>query len=176
MAIEIRLDWRETENRMNNMIRYVKNPSEWFKVQGDVYELAEKAKQDMEDTIEQSRKQPGNGERKLENAIQIENLMTTTAQEITGGHLGIEVGVGNIDTLKSEAPYFELINDGGTYITKTEHIVPFADGEFRTFLKGSSHTIDGIDYVGKAEKMVEKEIDKIVTDAGETILSSMKNI
>ena len=116
----------------------------------------------MSEVINTERKNPTRPDDKLINAITAEPLNTVG---------GIEMGIGRISTLIAEAPYFELINDGGTYVTKKTHVVPttyFADPDsgFVTFKEGSSHTIEGINYVGIAIKKLDQELKVMMEKFG----------
>jgi hypothetical protein len=180
MSIEMTFGWRDIkeQNRWKSLERYIQDPSVWEIVQGDVYALAEKAKLDMEDCISQNRKQPRDSEMNLENAIQVEIITgALSSDQFKRNRPEMEVGIGNIETLNKEAPYWEMINDGHIITTEKTHVVPFrVEDEYRTFVAGSKHTIEGIDYVGYAQKKVEEGLNKIVIDAGETIWSALKNI
>jgi hypothetical protein len=125
----------------------------------------------MKEVINTERKNPARPDHKLENSITAETLDTTA---------GVEVGIGNIAKMTAEAPYWEMINDGARYITKKTHIVPttyFADpgNNFITFKEGSSHTIVGIDYVGKSIRNLDKELREMMSKWGEKFLSGMEN-
>jgi len=113
--------------------------------------LANECAEDMKDEINSSRKNPKRPDDKLINAI--------TAEKISD----MEWGIGNIGKLMAEAPYFELINDGGSYVTKETHVVPttyFAGAEtpFVTFKAGSQHTIEPVRYVEIAGEMLKRNI------------------
>lgn len=151
--ISVKIDW-VGQKGFENLIRYIMGDSITSELQAQVIALGQNTANNMKEVINSERKNPARPDQKLENAINSEVIDATN---------GIEVGIGRISTLVAEAPYFELIDVGGTYITKKTHIVPttyFADpgNGFVTFKEGSSHTITGIDYVGKAVRNLDKEL------------------
>jgi hypothetical protein len=151
--IRLTVDFRDAK-KFDQLIRYIENNLVYAEAQEGVRVLGHHCADYMRSTINTERKNPTRPDHKLENAIIAETLSTTA---------GVEVGIGRIATLIAEAPYFELINDGGTYITKKTHVVPttyFADpgSGFITFKEGSSHTIIGIDYVGRAIRNLDQEL------------------
>jgi len=164
--IKVTIDW-QGQKGLENLIRYIENNLVYGEAQEKVRVLGHHTADYMKDVINTERKNPKRPDDKLVNAITAETLKTTG---------GIEVGIGRIAKLVAEAPYFELINEGGTYVTKKTHVVPlsyFADinqvynwktGKesitkgFITFKEGSRHTITGIDYVGKAIRNLDKEL------------------
>lgn len=167
--IKISIDFKDGK-KFGNLIRYIQNNLVYAESQEQMRILGHHAADKMRETINVERKNPARPDHKLENAITAETLNTTA---------GVEVGIGRISTLKAEAPYFELINDGGTYVTKKTHIVPttyFADPGtgFVTFKEGSSHTITGIDYVGKAVRNLDQELRTMMEKIGEQYIDGMK--
>jgi len=163
--INISIDWKDGQ-KFGNLIRYIANNLIYAETQEQMRILGHRTADNMRETVETERKNPARPDHKLENAILAETLNTTA---------GVEVGIGRISTLKAEAPYFELINDGGTYVTKRTHVVPttyFEDpgSGFVTFKEGSSHTIEGIDYVGKAVKNLDQELRIMMEKYGEKFL------
>lgn len=127
-----------------------KNPLQWFKeVEKEInYNFANKiailgdqTAQRMGEIIKNSAKRESTG--LLGNSIKSEIL-------------SMGIGIGRI----SELPlYWELINDGGTYVTKETFIPPpFADGEFRTFKQGSTHTIKPVRYIDQSDAELKVHI------------------
>jgi hypothetical protein len=159
--IRISIDWKGQKG-FENLIRYIQDNTVYFEAQEQVRVLGHHCAQKMHEVINTERKNPARPDHKLENAIVAETLTTTG---------GVEVGIGRIATLVAEAPYFELINDGGTYVTKKTHVVPttyFADpgSGFVTFKEGSSHVITGIDYIGKAIRHLDMELREMIEKMG----------
>lgn len=168
--IKISIDSKNLEKGMNSLIRYIENNAVYGEAQEKIRILGHHTADYMKETINNERRNPKRPEDKLVNAITAETLNTVG---------GIEVGIGRISKLIAEAPYFELINDGGTYITKKTHVIPtdyFADpgNGFITFKEGSSHTITGIDYVGKAIRNLDNELRITMEKLGAKFIDGMK--
>ena len=164
--IKINIEW-QGQKGLDNLIRYIDNNIVYGEAQEQVRILGHRTANNMRSTINTERLNPKRPDDKLVNAITAETLNTTG---------GIEVGIGRIAKLVAEAPYFELINNGGTYITKKTHVVPttyFADpgSGFVTFKEGSSHTITGIDYVGKAIRNLDKELRIVMEKLGSKFIN-----
>jgi len=159
--IRVSIDWQGKQG-LDNLIRYIENNLIYGEAQEGVRIIAHHCADNMREVINTERKNPTRPDDKLINAITAEPLNTVG---------GIEMGIGRISTLIAEAPYFELINDGGTYVTKKTHVVPttyFADPDsgFVTFKEGSSHTIEGINYVGIAIKKLDQELKVMMEKFG----------
>ena len=167
--IKVTIDW-QGQKGLENLIRYIENNLVYGEAQEKVRVLGHHTADYMKDVINTERKNPKRPDDKLVNAITAETLKTTG---------GIEVGIGRIAKLVAEAPYFELINEGGTYVTKKTHVVPttyFADpgSGFVTFKEGSSHIIEGIDYVGRAIRNLDSELKEMMAKWGEKFLGDME--
>jgi hypothetical protein len=119
----------------------------------------------MRNTINSARKRPSKASHALDNAITAETLSTTG---------GVEVGIGRISKLNQEAPYWEMINSGASYTTRIKHIVPFEDGEFRTFKVGSTHVIEGIDFVGRSIRNLDQELKVVMIKLGASFIEGVK--
>jgi len=163
--IKISIDWKGQKG-LDNLIRYISNNLLYAEAQENVRILGHHCADKMKEVIETERKNPARPDHKLENSITAKTLSTTA---------GVEVGIGEIAKMNQEAPYWEMINDGATYVTKKTHVVPmtyFADPEspFLTFKEGSSHTIEGIDYVGKAIRNLDQELREMMEKWGEKFL------
>ena len=159
--IKISIDWQGKKG-FDNLIRYIQDNTVYFEAQEEVRVLGHHCAQKMHEVINTERKNPKRPDDKLVNAITAETLSTTG---------GVEVGIGRISTLNAEAPYWEMIDAGATYITKKTHVVPttyFTDAGsgFVTFKEGSSHTIDGIDYVGRAIRNLDVELKTMMEKMG----------
>lgn len=168
--IKISIDWKGQKG-FDQLIRYIQNNMLYAEAQENVRILGHHCADKMHEVIETERKNPARPDHKLENSITAETLNTTG---------GVEIGIGNIAKMNAEAPYWEMIDAGATYITKKTHVVPttyFADSEtdFVTFKEGSSHTIEGIDFVGKAVRNLDNELRITMEKWGEKFLSGMEN-
>ena len=161
----------EGESDLLDLRRYIEN-GPFVRVEGGIAQLAEEAVNLMIQTIEDYRKNPARpGISKLQNSIDYTELINDP-----GKHLVI--GIANLEKMIKEAPYFELIDAGGTYITKKTHVVPtdyFGDpgSGFVTFKEGSSHVIEGIGYFGRAEEYIRKNLDRIVDTVVADYVSKM---
>jgi allantoicase len=90
----------------------------------------------------------------------------------------LEIGIGNVQKLNEKAKHWELINVGGTYTTKETHVVPTtyfagAKSDFITFKAGSTHTIEGIEFVYKSIQNLEKELKETITELGGSFISGL---
>jgi hypothetical protein len=163
-VIKISVDWRGKRG-FENLIRYVQNNTIYGEMQIQAQILAHHSADKMIDTIIEYRKRPEKNTGKLEGSITAERISTTG---------GVEYGIGNIAKMNIIAPYWEMLNDGATYITRKEHIVPFEDGEFRTFKVGSSHVIEGIDFVGRSIRNLEQELRDVLQKLGTDFINGMQ--
>lgn len=163
--IKISVDWVDGK-KMENLIRYISDNTIYGQAQQEVRVLGHHVADKMREVIETERINPARPDHKLENAIICEVINSVG---------GIEVGIGRIATLVAEAKHFELINDGGTYVTEKTHFVPttyFAGrgsmgyGDGVIFAAGSSHTIRGIDYVGKSIRNLDQELKIVMENLG----------
>jgi hypothetical protein len=167
--IRINIDFRDGK-KFDNLIKYIENNLIYGEAQEKIRILGHHTADNMRSNIETSRKNPARPDHKLENSILAETLNTTG---------GIEVGIGRIAKMVAEAPYWELINDGGTYVTKATHVVPttyFADpgSGFVTFKAGSTHTIEGIDFVGRAIRNLDRELTEVMKKLGAEFIGGAK--
>jgi hypothetical protein len=165
--IKINIDWQGKKG-LDNLIRYIENNLVYAKAQEQVRVLGHHCADKMKEVIETERKNPARPDHKLENSILVEYT--------TGG---VEVGIGRISTLNAQAPYWEMIDAGATYITKKTHVVPttyFADpvNNFITFKEGSSHTITGIDFVGRAIRNLDVELKEMMEKLGAKFIGDMQ--
>lgn len=166
--IRISIDWQGKQG-LDNLIRYIENNLVYAEAQEQVRVLGHHCADKMHEIIKTERRNPARPDHKLENAITAETLSTTA---------GVEMGIGRISTLNAEAPYWEMIDSGATYITKKTHVVPttyFTDpgSGFVTFKKGSSHVITGIDYIGKAIRNLDQELRTMMEKLGSKFIGGM---
>jgi hypothetical protein len=167
--IKLTIDFRDAK-KFDQLLRYIQNNLVYAEAQESVRVLGHHTADKMREVIETERKNPARPDHKLENSITAETLDTTA---------GVEVGIGNIAKMTVEAPHWELINDGGQYVTKKTHVVPttyFADpgSGFVTFKEGSTHIITGIDYVGKAIRNLDQELRTMMEKWGEKFLGGVE--
>ena len=175
--IRVTIDWKDGK-KFDNLIKYIDNNLIYGEAQEKIRILGHHTADKMREVIEDSRKNPARPGNKLENSILAETLNTTG---------GIEVGIGRISKLVAEAPYWELINDGGVYVTKATHVVPteffgndvnqpyiHKDTDFVTFKAGSTHTIEGIDFVGKSIRSLDRELTEVMKKLGANFIEGAK--
>ena len=176
--IKVTIDWAGKKG-LDNLIRYIENNTVYGEAQEAVRILGHHTADNMRSTINTERKNPKRPDDALVNNILSETINTTA---------GVEVGIGNIARLNLLAPHWELINDGGTYVTKETHAVPttfFQDSinsymgelgnQWITFKAGSSHHITGIDYVGKAIRNLDQELRTVMEKLGAKFLGGAAN-
>lgn len=166
---KIQIDFKDKQ-KLANLTRFIRDNKFYFEIQEKLFDLGNNTAGYMKEVIESERKNPARPDHALENSITAEVLSSVG---------GIEIGIGNIAKMTAEARYWELINDGGTYVTKKTHVVPTtyfadADSNFITFKEGSSHTIEGIDYVGKAVRRLDQELREAMKEWGEQFFGEMR--
>lgn len=184
----LRIDVKfKNKNSFNSLMRYISqmdsgNNPVWFDLQNELNILADASIQDMKDRINSMRKRPSDGEHTLENSI--------TKEEVGSQMMRFEVGVGNIDTLKLQAPYFEVLDAGGYvppvnlgYFGDGNPPIPGKNGEMWThtgnrkdYLLKPTKAIEGVEYVAYAARNLEKNMDEMIARIGSQIISKMENI
>ena len=167
--IKITIDWKGKKS-FDNLIRYIDNNLLYAEAQEQVRVLGHRTADNMRNTINNERRNPKRPDDKLVNSITAETLSTTG---------GVEIGIGRISTLNAQAPYWEMIDAGATYITRQTHVVPttyFADPGtgFVTFKEGSSHVINGIDYIGRAIRNLDQELRIMMEKMGSKFIDGAK--
>jgi hypothetical protein len=194
--IKITIDWKD-EKKFDNLIRYIDNDALYEQLKEDIRLLGKSTAEDMKNIINAERKRPGSGSHRLENAIE----SITTLGVYHTGLLGLggdvftyEVGIGEIVKLNKEAPYWEVLNDGG-YIPNNGNFVPlgsFAPGEPRPspghFREGQwlvgdgkytfrpKRAIEGIDYVGRSVRNLDKELRTRMEKWGSTFINGAEKV
>jgi hypothetical protein len=175
--LKISVEWQGKE-KLESLIRYISDNLIYGEAQQKVRILGHHCADHMRVTIDSSRKRPDKGTHKLENAITAETLTTTA---------GVEVGIGNIDKLKQEAPYYEVIDRGGYvppanlgYFGEGERPEAGKNGQTWThtgnksdFLLRPSKAIEGIEYVYKSIQNLEKELKETITKLGGSFISGL---
>jgi len=135
-------------------------------MQSRLVELAEMTVNRMREIISSSKKRPSMGS----------NLEDTITSEILDSTGGIGIGIGNITYLKSKAPYFEVLNEGGYVPYSTVGGAPLGSfygdrpvvggsgqnwersGEKGFFMKPKK-PIEGIHYIEIAGKELTQKIE-----------------
>jgi hypothetical protein len=174
MSIKINIEWKGQAG-FEKLIRYINNNLVYGEAQEEVRILAHQTADKMIEIVKAEKKRPDKGTNKLEDAITAETLNTIG---------GIEMGIGNVQKLKSEAPYYEVINSGG-FIPNRGNFVPlgaFAPGEPKpnsaNFREGQwnvgggkfsfrpKRPIEGIHYVDRAVEFLDKALIQFVRKIG----------
>jgi len=182
MAVKIEIEWKGKDG-IDKLIRYIANNLIYGEAQEGIRILGHQTADKMIEIVKSEKKRPDKGTNKLEDAITAETLNTTA---------GVEVGVGNIQKLVAEAPYYEVINAGG-FIPNRGNLVPvggFAPGEpkpneanFREgnwAVGGGKYTfrpkrmIEGIHYVDRAIEFLEKALNDFVIKIGGKLVNGMQ--
>ena len=181
--IKISIEFKDGK-KFDNLISYIDNNLLYGEAQEEMVELAENTVHHMRNTISSSKKRNSFGTN-LEDSIEATILNTTG---------GIDIGIGNIFKLKSQAPYFEVLNDGGYIPYSTRKAAPpgsfEGDRPSKEFylmqgiqnweLGGEGYymkprsPIEGIDYVGKAIRNLDKELKEKIIKMGGTFIAGLK--
>lgn len=180
--ITITVDWKDGK-KFDNLIRYIENNNIYFEAQDQVLDLGQNTADNMKETIKSSKKRHSFGSN-LEDNINAEILNTTA---------GVEVGIGRISQLKGNAPYYEVLDAGGyvpystvkgTPLGSFEGDRPSSDvvsgnqnwersGNKGFFMKPKT-AIEGIDYIGKAIRNLDKELRIMMKNLGEKFVGDLK--
>jgi hypothetical protein len=185
----IRLSWEFKNKKLfDRLTLYLQDlgkdgTSSHFILQEEVNELGDKAVEEGRNHITTSKKRHSLGQN-LEKTIEKEVLQTTG---------GVEVGIGNINKLKTDAPYFEVLNDGGyvPYSTvrgaplgsfegdkPTSNIVSGNQNWERSGNKGyfmkPKQAIEGINYIGRMVSLIQKSLAVTITQLGNKIFQPIK--
>ena len=143
---------------------------QWFDLQLGIYNIAHKACDFMVQYIIRHKVRPQIGETKLEN-----NITADTIDDVNK----IIMGIGNIDRLEKNAPYWRILDQGG--IANTGHWVPrgaFINGGAKPPIKDAFHgrwvtktgkwsfiarrPIVGIKYIENTVEFIRTELDKLI--------------
>jgi hypothetical protein len=180
--IKITIDSKNLEKGLNNLIRYLEK-TPFVRAEAEAMNLAYDAITDMITTIDANRVRDKKAQKASPEYTSIADALGEPEQILNDPGKQLIIGIGKIATLKQKAPYWEMINDGAIYTTKTTHVVPFEDlgkgqypeksGNFRTFQAGSQHVILGIDYIGHSMRNLEKELKLKMKEWGEKFLGEM---
>jgi hypothetical protein len=182
--IKLSIEFKQ-KRQFNKLTQYLKDlgkdgTSSHFILQEEVDELGDKAVETGRAHISASKKRRSLGSN-LENTIQKEVLQTVG---------GVEVGIGNINKLKTDAPYFEVLNDGGYGPYSTAKGAPLGSfegskpdsnvvsgnqnwersGNKGYFMKPKK-AIEGINYIGKMVALIQTSLTATVKALGNKILS-----
>jgi len=180
--LNLSVEWAGKEG-FKRLIRYIENLS-FVRLEAEATGLAETTVERMRNTIVENKKRPDLGTHKLENAIDWEEVLNNPGKELI-------IGIGNVDKLKTEAPYFEVLDSGG-FIPNNGNFVPlgsfapgvaepnpanFREGQWQVgggkFTFKAKKAIEGIDYIDSALRKLETELDDIIIKFGGSIIQGM---
>lgn len=169
-----------TSTKGQTTTRFVRNlvSETHFEVQEMLLEATEQTRDRMRQIIQEAKKRASTGNN-LEKSIDVEILNTEA---------GFAAGIGNINRLESDAPYYMVLNDGGYVPYSTVKGAPLGsfEGEApskefymlpgnaawersgsKGFFMKPQTPIEGIDYIGIAERELR---DKIIKETREVII------
>jgi len=175
------------KNKFSNIQRFIEKldkegMSHWAEIQDRMNDLANESRDEMRKTISTSKKRKSFGSN-LEDAIETE-LLETTGELV--------VGVGNVDKLKTDAPYFEVLDQGGYVPYSTRKGAPLGSFEGdapaldasaslnwersgnKGFFMKPKKAISPVGYVRQAVNFAEKQIDKFLKDIGTIFINAMR--
>jgi hypothetical protein len=101
--ITLTIDFKDAK-KFDQLIRYIENNLVYAELQEAAINLADNTVNNMRETISSNKKRPSLGNN-LENTIDKE-ILNSTLEET-------EIGIGNITKLKTDAPYYEVLDAGG---------------------------------------------------------------
>ena len=177
--IKVNIEFKD-KLKFNNLIRYIENNLLYGELQAYMLDLADNTVKNMRNTISISKKRPSFGNN-LENSIEATIINTTG---------GIDIGIGNVFKLKSQAPYFEVLDAGGYVPYSTAKGAPLGtfegsrptpggagqnwerSGDKGYFMKPKK-AMEGIDYIGKAIRNLDIELKAKIIQIGGTFLNGM---
>jgi hypothetical protein len=166
-------------DKFNDFIRYLDNIP-FVVAEALAVQVAENTISVMQDVINTERKRPDLGTHKLENAIDFKVLVNDPGKEIM-------LGIGSLDKLAQEAPYWEVLDQGGYvpppdtgYFGSGNPPIPGGSGETWTHTGDGRHylmipkkPIEGIGYIDIGLRNLEKDMNKLIKDFGGKIIAGM---
>ena len=179
--IKLSVEWAGKKG-FENLIRYIENNVIEMEVQKELKTLGQNTADHMKNTISTSKKRNSFGHN-LEDNINSENISDN------------EVGIGKISQLKTNAPYFEVLDVGGYVPYSTRKGAPLGSfegdapnssvvsgnqnwersGEKGFFMKPKS-PIEGIDYIGKAIRNLDKELTVALEQLGVKFMNDLQKV
>lgn len=166
--INITVDFKGLKG-LENLYKYISSDKLYFKAQNLCNDVADKVVEDMRTTIATSKKRPSLGS----------NLENNIDKEILNSVGGVDIGIGNINKLRTNAPYFEVLDRGGYVPYSTAKGAPLGSfygdapiegGEGQNwersgnkgFFMKPSKAIQGIDYIGKSIRNLDKNLQSSI--------------
>jgi hypothetical protein len=172
------------KRKFDNMIRYFENLS-LITAEAETVNLADSTVQTMRDKISNSKKRRSFGDN-LESNIEWEEIINDPGKELL-------IGIGRISQLTANAPYWEVLNDGGYVPYSTRKGAPLGSfegyppekaggkqnwersGQKGFFMKPKT-PIEGIDYIGAGIRKLDQELNKMLRDVGGKLIEEMKKV
>ena len=166
--------------KFDNLIRYIESNLIYSELQEEAINLADNTVNHMRDTISSSKKRHSLGN----------NLEKTIDKEILNTTGNIDIGIGNINKLKTDAPYYEVLDAGGYIPYSTVKGAPLGSfygnppvpggsgenwersGDKGYFMKPKK-PIEGLDYINKAIRNLDKELKITMKKLGSKFISDM---
>lgn len=158
----------KTSNKGKNPIQFMRDIQTQFypELQSRLVDLAQETVGFMRNIISTSKKRPSFGN----------NLEKSIESEILNDVGGVEIGIGNITKLSSDAPYYQVLNDGGYIPYSTVKGAPL--GSFygdrpepgrsdqnwersgnKGFFMKPKKAIEGITYIDKADQNLRDKLE-----------------
>ena len=177
----VKIEWKDGD-KLRKLIKYLDSDRLYYDAQNGINDVADKTVDNMRETISSNKKRHSFGN----------NLEKTIDKEVLNDVGGVDIGIGNVNKLKSDAPYYEVLNAGG-YIPysiggKGFQMVgkaPFGSFEGdkpnssvvsgnqnwersgdKGFFMKPKKPIEGIGYIEKAVDFAEQELDKFIEALG----------
>jgi len=188
--LSISMKWDSAE--FHHFVTAVGNIN-FVQAEADLANLAEDTVKTMCEIINSSRKRPDKGTHRLENSIDWEELINDP-----GKHL--QIGIANIEKMTKEAPYWEVLDQGGYvppqnigYFTSGsglsgDRTKPEAGGSGQTWIHTGgevgqryyrmqpSKAIEGIDYIGFSLRHLDEEFKNRLETLGMKIFENVEKL
>jgi hypothetical protein len=178
------------DRKFHNFVTAVGNIN-LLKAEDTMFELADDIVSLMCNIIHTSRKRPDKGTHLLENSIDWEGLIDDPEKQVM-------IGIANIDKMTKEAPYWEVLDQGGYvpvpnigYFTSGsglsgDRTTPNAGSsgqtwvhtgkERRSYLMKPSKAIEGIDYIGYSLRQLDVKFKSMVEQFGMRIFENVEKV
>ncbi len=167
--------------KFSNLIRYIQDCRLPYE---DIVNISDKAVDNARETIKTSKKRHSLGDN-LERNIDKEVLKLSEND--------VEIGIGNVNKLKTNAPYYEVLNDGGYVPYSTRKGAPLGSfegdrpdsavvsgnqnwersGEKGYFMKPKK-PIEGIGYIQKMIKFIDNQIRTFIVKFPKEYITGIK--
>lgn len=172
--LRVEVDFRDVNKKLTKLIRYVESV-QFVETEAIATQIADVTVEQMRDTISSSKKRNSFGSN-LEDNIDWQELINDPGKELV-------IGIGNIAKLKSNAPYWEVLDQGGYIPYSTVKGAPL--GSFEGFppdqLGGNQNwersgnkgffikpkkPIEPVGYIASALRNIDKLLKQVITAEG----------